>query len=681
MMFVPLRYTNYEEFQEMTVTLQNKLKEIIEDAEGGRVMGIGLEGGLAPYVEKEKGDIVSEQRLWRMGRDAIIKSGYVPGVDVALALDPAASELQIAYQEEMGEPDAIGMYLFWRDNDKVVMNRDEILALYKTAIERDNVPIVSLEDGFAEDDHEGWKISMEEFGDKLFIIGDDNVTTRDSSIEDAADNEEINTFLVKANQIGTLSETIIALAVAIGKNIETVTSHRSKSPNDDMEAQIGLAARSVGLKTGGGANTERLQKYGAVIKIMGEAIQKVKKEARAMSEERGGLETSITDIIAELEVTSVVAREEATNAGIPTVGISVSFGIPGSDLYERLFSFDGATPLGTSAGTGEAIHLVDSVVDPTQVPGEEYLTLLKDAGDGSLRFKKEVTQEQVDGFNNTELSELFRRSKRYGGKGCLNAVDNVNNVLSEVFEGLKLSEIGSIEEIDRRLLTSEVELAKQRGQINDQASADEVIEVMQRKGNIGMNAILSQSLAAARLIANMQGKHLYEIIEEKLRETMAKTIVANGGIEMLSEDVQKKVKGNADAQELYEKLSFEELGEGLQNVNVNKANGTKLYELIREQLDVYGEGIEKAKGSSAVVSIEKKAASSSALGGISMNSGLLDLQIKRDSAGSPLPISQQPIMNMNIEGFKFNIMTIEPITTTLPMYLGMSDGDLSIAML
>jgi len=653
MMFVPLRTTNYEEFQEMTVKLQNKLKEIIEDAEGGRVMGIGLEGGLAPYVEKEKGDIVAEQRLWRMGRDAIIKSGYVPGVDVALAFDPAASELEIAYREEMGEPDAVGMYLFWRDNDKVTMTRDELLELYKTAIVRDNVPIVSIEDGFAEDDHDGWKLIMKEFGDKLFIIGDDSVTTRDSSIESAADAGELNTFLVKANQIGTLSETIIALAVAIGKGVETVTSHRSKSPNDDMEAHIALAARSVGLKTGGGANTERLQKYGAVIKIMAQAIQEAKKKADEIDKGASEAERQLAAIIDQLEVTSVVAMEDATNAGIPTVKIQITFGIPGSSIYEKLFSFDGATPLGTSAGTGEAIHLVDSVIDPSQVSKEEYLPLFKDAGDGSLRFKKEVTQAQVEKYNDEQLNRLFIRSKRYEGKGCLNAVDNVNNVLAKAFIGLKLSEIGSIEEIDRKLLTSEVEIAVKRGQLRKNSDPLDVIEVMQRKGNIGMNAILSQSLATARLVANMQGKDLWEVVDETLRKTMAKTIATSKG---------------EDWTQLYRTLSFEQLSQGLQEVNRTKPSNVKLYELIRQELNVYGEGIEVARTGSSVIARDQKTASSN-IGGINLNSNLMDLKIKRDASGSPLPVNQQPIMHMNVDGFKFNIMTIKPIAN-LPMFLG-----------
>jgi len=667
MMFVPLGAKSYEDFQETTVKLQNKLKELIEDAEGGRVMGIGLEGGLAPYIEKEKGDKVPEQRMWRMARQAIVACGYKPGIDVAIALDPAVSELEIAYREQYGEPDAVGMYLFWRDNDKVVMTRDEILTLYKEAIEVDDVPIVSLEDGFAEDDHEGWKLAMKEFGDKLFIIGDDNVTTRDSSIEGATDDGEINTFLVKANQIGSLSETLIALAVAISKGVATVTSHRSKSPNDDMEAHIGLAARSVGLKTGGGSNTERLHKYGAVIKVMTQAFRKAREEVQAMSIEGSNLERNVDEVIKNLVVTDVMAWEESTNAGIPTVGVRLSFGIPGSVKYEKLFTFDGATPLGTSAGTGEAIHLVDSVIYRSQVPKDEYLNLFKEESDGSLRFKKDVTQKQIDELGDDQLGELFRRSKRYGGKGVMNAVDNVNSELAKAFKGLKLFEIfedGSIEAIDKRLLAAELEMSQSRGEITADAPLSRKIEIMQRKGNVGMNAILSQSLAATRLIAKMQGKELWEVLDETLRMTMAKTIAHNGGVDMLSMDAAAKINPAAEElwREMYAKLSFDELSEGMQRINQVKPKDVKMYQLVRQELNVYN----MPQVSSPAVG----AAASSSVGGVNLNSNLLDLQIKRDAAGSPLPISEQPIFNMNIQGFSFTIKTMTPITS-VPMFLGM----------
>jgi enolase len=589
-MFVILSAENYEDAQEMTVSLQNRLKEIIENAEGCRVMGIGLEGGLAPYITKEAEDIVPEQRLWRMAKQAIIECGYVPGVDVALAIDPATSELQNAYREEFEQPDAIGMYLFWRDKEKLVMSRDQIYELYRKTIEENDVPIVTIEDGFAEDDDEGWALITRELGDKLFIIGDDSVTTKDSSIEYAADNNLNNTFLCKANQIGTLSETLLAILVGLGKSLEILVSHRSKSPNDDMEAQIALSASTMGIKAGGGANTERLFKYGAIMKIMAEAVKEAQTKAQETSEEDKLLEQDAGNLINRLVITNVSGWEEATNAGIPTVGVRTCFGIKDSQRFKNFFIFTGSTPLGTSAGTDEAIHLVDSVIDKSQITKDEYLSLFKQTPDGSYRFNKEVTKDEIDEYQDPYLSELYRRSKRYNGKGCLNAVDHVNKIFAKTFEGQRITDIISLVNTDRRLLALERQLAQERGQLKPESTIKEQINVMQRKGNLGMNAILSQSLALARLAAHMQGKELWEILRQCLTETMAKTIAANGGLEILPEDVRRKLTVKDDQPlwaTLREQLSFEELKQGLQAVNNNRPKNTKLYELLREQLPVY----------------------------------------------------------------------------------------------
>ncbi len=114
-MFLILGAVDSREAQEMTVRLQNRLKEILEKAQGCRVMGIGLEGGLAPYVDRGEYQL-PELRLWVMMKQAIQECGYRPGIDVAIALDPALSELEIAYREEFDVPDSVGMYLFWRDH-------------------------------------------------------------------------------------------------------------------------------------------------------------------------------------------------------------------------------------------------------------------------------------------------------------------------------------------------------------------------------------------------------------------------------------------------------------------------------------------------------------------------------------------------------------------------------------
>ena len=641
-MFVPLSVKDYEEAQEMTVTLQTRLKEIIENSEGCTVKGIGTEGGIAGYIQKESGDILPVQRLWRMQKQAIMDCGYIPGKDVVMALDPAASELENAYRERTGVKNVIGTYEAWRDENQPVLSRDELFDIYRKAIEDDDLPIVSIEDGFAEDDDAGWKLIMEKLGDKIHIIGDDNITTKDSSIEEKADRGLINTALIKLNQIGSVTEGVLAILTAIGKKLETVVSHRSKSPIEDFEAQVALASNSLGLKAGGGSNSERLCKYEAVVRVMREIQRKLAiGEEVEVDPDKEVLVKTLTD---NLSITEIVTREVSTNTGIPTVGVEVKVGIEGSKRCSKLFTFGGATPLGTSAGTDEAIHLIDSIIPANSPVAKRHPDLfVLQKIDKTYRFKKHVNDETIASKKDGELSELWRRVKRFKGKGCLNAVDNVDKLISKTLLGKRISELGEVVELDRMLLELEKNLALERGTLSPDASKDEQIRVMQRKGNLGMNAVLSVSLALARLKGTMEGKALWEVIREQMVTTMSKTIAANGGIKLVDSlkeslisyrkrmaQFEKSVKegergedvkltteeeaaitdelnqtveriraaGRKEGQELWEvikkELTFGELSVGLQIVNENKDKDVKLYQLLREQLPIYG--IDKDKG-------------------------------------------------------------------------------------
>ncbi len=498
-MFLILRADGYREAQELTVRLQNRLKEIIEGEEGCRVMGIGLEGGLAPYIDK--GDFpLPEMRLWAMMKRAIAECGCRPGEDVAIALDPAASELEIAYREENAVPDAVGSYLFWRDKAKTVLDRDALLEVYVTAIEKYEIPLLSIEDGFSENDHEGWRLLKERLGERLFIIGDDLVTTNDKTIEIAADAGLINCALIKANQIGTLYETLLAMLVALGKNLELVVSHRSKSPNDDMEAHIALAANALGLKAGGGSNTERLVKYQAVSERL---------LALDEGEQQGGLGEGEQALVRHLR-----AYEEPTNAGIPTVGATAELTLSGSGV---MLALRGATPLGTSAGSGEAIHLVDSTIERAEYREviERHPALFRDVELGVHAFKKDVDEARIRAENDPELLALFQRARRYGGKGCLNAVESVTHIVAPYFQGKDAASL-TLLDLDRALLKLELQTAKRRGKLAEDADEAECVRVMQRKQNLGMNAILSVSLALGRGIARVHGKELFELLREEM---------------------------------------------------------------------------------------------------------------------------------------------------------------------
>jgi enolase len=594
-MFMPLSAKTYEDAQEMTVKLQYRLKEIIESAPGAKVMGIGLEGGLAPYVDKDPQDKVPEQRMWRLMRQAILDCGYVPGVDVAIALDPAASELENAYRQETGQADSVGMYRFWRDKSKLDMSRDEVLELYREAMEKDSVPILSLEDAFGELDHAGWQLLMrgdpdkgvEGLGERVFVIGDDLVTTKDETIERCARNGEINAALIKANQIGTLSETVLAMLTALAYGAELVVSHRSKSPNDPFEAEIAVAMNALGLKAGGGANTERLQKYGRVMEILALA----ESTGRAVSpQERKAIEANLLDLArmltgrqdvelaagaAEADITSLLMRmlaiesvsgtEEATNAGIPSAAATLFLG------HSGIIRFKGSTPLGTSAGVDEAIHYVDSIVVPGEVT-RRHAELFQDAGDGTLRFRGNVDAAAVRAKNDPELTALWNKAQRYDGKGCMDAVQHIETVLADAFRGRKLGELGSVLDVDRQLLSLEREQAVAANRLSASAPVEEQVHAMQRKGVLGMNAILSLSLALGRAIAAKEGKELWQLIRSMAAETMAKFVAANDGKDL----------------EALMGMSLEDLKPLLRETAAKAIrDGKDIHILLREHLPVY----------------------------------------------------------------------------------------------
>ena len=487
-MFLPLTAMDYIEAQRVTNLLQSRAIQIIQDSEGLNFVGIGLEGGIVASYAKEKGDELPEERALRVAVQAIQECGFVPDRDVCLAIDSAASELSNAFREKTGEKDSVGKYLFWRAEDPKVMTTDELVDLYVRWVKK--YPIVSLEDPFAEDDHEGWKKLMKALDEEILIIGDDLVTTKDSTIRRCAEEGLINTVLVKANQIGTMSETLLATRTAKDKGLSLVVSHRSKSPNEVMEADISFAVGALGLKCGGGSNTERLVKYSRIVELI-ELAQKGVKITRKLDPD---------SIIADIS-----AHEEPTNAGIPTVGVVV--------MLDNGMKFSAATPLGTSAGTDEAIHLVDSIIEAGPLTRKFPNFFVYKEKEKTYRFAPNVNAETVT-RQDPELADLWIRAKRYGGKGCLNAVANVTEVLAPRFLGQKISSLGTLADIDRELLLMELELAVKRGKIAANASAEEKIAIMQRKANLGMNAVLSLSLALGRLLAARDGRELPEVLRD-----------------------------------------------------------------------------------------------------------------------------------------------------------------------
>jgi enolase len=207
----------------------------------------------------------------------------------------------------------------------------------------------------------------------------------------------------------------------------------------------------------------------------------------------------------DLVIADISAHEEPTNAGIPTVGVVV--------MLDNGMKFSAATPLGVSAGTDEAIHLVDSIIEAGPLTRKFPNYFVYKEKEKTYRFSPDVKADAIT-KESRELADLWIRAKRYGGKGCLNAVANVTEVVAPHFLGQKISALGTLSDIDRELLLMELDLAEKRGKINLGASPEEKIQVMQRKANLGMNAILSLSLALGRLVAARDGKELPEILRE-----------------------------------------------------------------------------------------------------------------------------------------------------------------------
>ncbi len=347
---------------------------------------------------------------------------------------------------------------------------------------------------------------------------------------------------------------------------------------------------ALGVKCGGGANTERLQKYGRVMEIiaLAKASQRETTEAERKEVEEnvkelvriltGKEDVSVMPDAAELDIAALMMKmlaveavsgtEEATNAGIPSAAATLFLGKTG------IIRFKGSTPLGTSAGEDEAIHYVDSIIEPSETT-KKYADLFRDAGDGTFRFKKDVKSDDVRAKNDEKLTALWRKSRRYDGMGCMDAVKHIEGVLAKAFIGRKLVDLGSVLEIDKQLLGLELEQAVLAKRISKDAPTDEKIHAMQRKGILGMNAILSMSLALGRAVAASEGRELWQLLRDIASDTMAKFIEANAKDKKKSLTDLKTMDFD-DLQKLYRSTAEQAI-----------KDGKAIYKLLRAQLPVY----------------------------------------------------------------------------------------------
>lgn len=244
-MVMPFGAESFAEGLRWGAEIYHKLKAVLKSR--GYTTLVGDEGGYAPALKtnEEAVEVILE---------AIEKAGYKAGVDVAIALDPASSEL---YDEETKRYNL-------RKEGKM-LSSDEMVAFWKNWI--DKYPIVSIEDGLAQDDWDGWKKLVAEAGDRLQIVGDDLLVTNPERVRRAIKESAANALLVKLNQIGSLTETIESVETCQRNGWRAVTSHRSGETEDSTIADLSVALNMGQIKTGAPARSDRVAKYNQLLRI------------------------------------------------------------------------------------------------------------------------------------------------------------------------------------------------------------------------------------------------------------------------------------------------------------------------------------------------------------------------------------------------------------------------------
>ena len=245
-MIMPLNFDTFSEALAASAEVYHTLKNIIADM--GQSTALGDEGGFAPNLKDNEEPIVVIMK-------AIEKAGYKPGIDIAIALDVAASELV-----------ADGGYKL--DAENRVLSSTELVDYYAMLCEK--YPIVSIEDGLSEDDWDGWKILTEKLADKVQLVGDDLFVTNERILKEGISKNIANSILIKPNQIGTVSETMTTVRLAQRNGYTCVMSHRSGESEDTFIADFAVALNTGEIKTGSTARGERTAKYNRLLEIEAE---------------------------------------------------------------------------------------------------------------------------------------------------------------------------------------------------------------------------------------------------------------------------------------------------------------------------------------------------------------------------------------------------------------------------
>jgi len=248
-MIMPVGGKTFKEKMEMGVEVYHKLKSVLK--EQGYSTAVGDEGGFAPNLD-------GEEQAIELILQAIEKAGYVPGKDISIALDMASTEM-------FEEAKKIGKdgYYFWKKD--MFKTKAEMIDYIVELTQK--YPIISVEDGLAEEDWESWKILTEKIGDKVQIVGDDLFVTNTTRLQKGIDNKIANSILIKPNQIGSITETLDAIELAKKNGYTTVISHRSGETEDATIADIAVAVNAGQIKTGAPSRTDRVAKYNRLLNI------------------------------------------------------------------------------------------------------------------------------------------------------------------------------------------------------------------------------------------------------------------------------------------------------------------------------------------------------------------------------------------------------------------------------
>ena len=243
-MIVPAGTDSFSDSLRMGVETFHSLKAVLKKK--GYATGVGDEGGFAPNVKstEEALDLIIE---------AIQNAGYVPGEEIFLALDVAASEFFDG-----------GVYHF-KKSDGAKRDVEKIIQLYQGWVEK--FPIVSIEDGMAEDDWSGWAALTAELGEKIQLVGDDVFVTNARRLQNGITDGIGNSILIKLNQVGTVSETLDTIELARANGYTTVISHRSGETEDSFLADLAVATNAGQIKTGSASRTDRVCKYNQLLRI------------------------------------------------------------------------------------------------------------------------------------------------------------------------------------------------------------------------------------------------------------------------------------------------------------------------------------------------------------------------------------------------------------------------------